>query len=69
MDGSLARSMTVSCSLRITSGGVPAGAMTPYQDSTTASFTPASANVGTSGIAGLRCSLATASTRTLPGLM
>jgi hypothetical protein len=50
----------------MTSGGVPAGAMTPIQEPAMKSGTPLSIMVGTSGSSGSRCGVATPSRRMLP---
>ncbi len=48
------------------SGGVPFGANSAYQVETSNPFNPASAEVGTSGIAGERAGAATARPRNVP---
>ena len=57
---------TSSCRRCSTAGGVPAGAIRAFHSEISQSLTPASAMVGTSGAAGERWALVTASARTLP---
>ena len=45
---------------------VPAGTSTPFHDTTSKPFTPASATVGRSGAEGKRRDVVTASARSLP---
>ena len=54
------------CRRAITAGGVPAGAISAFHSEISQSGTPASVSVGTSGAAGDRAGLVTASGRTRP---
>src|SRR5467141_947411 len=64
--GSVRRELMSRFNLLTTSIGVPAGAKRPYQVSTSSSGKPCSLAVGTSGNAGERSPLITASMRSLP---
>src|SRR5437879_8794429 len=64
--GSVRRELMSRFNLLTTSIGVPAGAKRPYQVSTSSSGKPCSFAVGTSGNAGERSPLITASMRSLP---
>ena len=66
MSADFTPALIAALSLSTISGGVPAGAMTPHQESATKSVNPLSIMVGTSGRSGRRARMATPSGRMLP---
>ena len=66
MSGEFMISTTVPFNFFTIAGGVPVGANSPYQLSSSYPGRPDSATVGTPGKAGVRCSVVTASALSLP---